>query len=419
MKFIASKNVLPIIFLTIFLDMLGIGILVPIFPMLVVPHSPFKITPIAWSMQDGFVMAGWLMAAYPLAQFICTPILGQLADKYGRKKVLSLSIGGTVVAYLLFAFAITSKNLPLLFFARIIDGCSGGNISVAQAVIGDISNPKDRAKNFGLIGIALGLGFVCGPFLGGKLSDPSVIHWFNLTTPFIFAAGLGLVNLLLIIFILPETLLVSKDQRINLTRPLHNLLKAFQIKQLKNILPATFMFNAGFTFFTTFWGIILANKYNFTGGQIGNFFAYMGIMIILAQGMVVRRLSGKVQDYVVLRYSIIGTGMCLLGFYFISATRSSPNFIYYIPPFLAIFVALTKAFSGALLTRITPDKIRGEVMGINSSLNALAQAIPAILAGYVATYNAVLSVLVGSIATIIGGILFISMFKVNGVTSDA
>ena len=171
------------------------------------------------------------------------------------------------------------------------------------------------------------------------------------------------------------------------------------------------MFNAGFTFFTTFWGIILANKYNFTGGQIGNFFAYMGIMIILAQGMVVRRLSGKVQDYVVLRYSIIGTGICLFGFYFISATRSSPNFIYYIPPFLAIFVALTKAFSGALLTRITPDKIRGEVMGINSSLNALAQAIPAILAGYVATYNAVLPVLVGSIATIIGGILFISMFN--------
>jgi DHA1 family tetracycline resistance protein-like MFS transporter len=327
--------------------MLGIGILVPIFPMLVVPHSPFKIIPISWSTQDGFIMAGWLMAAYPLAQFICTPILGQLADKYGRKKVLSLSIGGTVAAYLLFAFAIISKNLALLFFARIIDGCSGGNISVAQAVIGDISSPKDRAKNFGLIGVALGLGFVCGPFLGGVLSDPLITHWFNLTTPFIFAAGLGLINLLLIIFVLPETLTVSKDQRINLTRPLQNLINAFKIKQLKNILPAIFMFNTGFTFFTTFWGIILANKYNFTSGRIGNFFAYMGIMIILAQGMIVRRLSGKVQDYMVLRYSIPGTGVWLLGFYFISATGGNPDLIYYIPPFLAVFVALSKAFSNA------------------------------------------------------------------------
>ncbi|HLX52461.1 MAG TPA: MFS transporter, partial [Aquella sp.] len=302
------KKILSIIFLTVFIDMLGIGLLVPVFPMLIVPLSPFRITPISWSIQDGFVMAGWLMAAYPLAQFICTPILGQLADKYGRRNILGLSISGTFVSYLLFALAIVSRNIPLLFFARILDGCSGGNISVAQAVIGDISDPKDRAKNFGLIGVALGLGFVCGPFLGGKLSDSTVLNWFSISTPFIFAAALSLINILLIIFILPETLNISINQRINLTRPLHNIVKAFRPGELRNILPAIFMFNAGFTFFTTFWGIILANKYGFNQGRIGNFFAYMGIMIILAQGLVVRKLSGRVRDYSVIRYSILGTG---------------------------------------------------------------------------------------------------------------
>jgi DHA1 family tetracycline resistance protein-like MFS transporter len=394
--------------------MLGIGILVPIFPMLVVPLSPFRVTPISWSMQDGFVMAGWLMAAYPLAQFICTPILGQLADKYGRKKILGLSIGGTCVSYLLFALAIVTKNIPLLFCARILDGCSGGNISVAQAVIGDISNPADRAKNFGLIGVALGFGFVCGPFLGGKLSDPLMINWFNLTTPFIFAAALSFINILLIVFILPETLSVSINRRINLARPLQNIIKAFELKELRSILPAVFMFNAGFTFFTTFWGIILANEYGFNPSRIGNFFAYMGIMIILAQGMIVRRLSGVVHDYSVLRYSIIGTGFCLLAYYFMPVSLVS--LIYCVPPFLAVFVALTKAFSSALVTRITPDTIRGEVMGINSSVSAIAQAIPAVLAGYVATYHTVMPVLVGGITAIIGGILFIFMFKSRDIT---
>lgn len=403
------QKILWLIFLTIFIDMLGIGILVPVFPMLIIPLSPYRIIPEFWSVQDGFIMAGWLMAAYPIAQFICTPILGQLADKYGRRKILCLSISGTMISYILFTVAIIGKNIPLLFFARILDGSSGGNISVAQAVIGDISKPDDRAKNFGLVGVALGIGFVFGPFLGGKLSDPTVAGWFSVTTPFIFAAILCLINVLLIILILPETLKVVSSRRINLARPIYNIIQAFRLKGLRNTIPAVFMFNAGFTFFTTFWGILLANQFGFNQSGIGNFFAYMGIMIILAQGLVVRQLSGRVQDYKVLNFSLLGTGCCLLIFYFI--TFDYVYWIYIIPPFLAICVALTKAFSAALITRITPDDIRGEVMGINSSANALAQAIPAVLAGYIATYYAVLPVLAGSITAILGGLLFIILFK--------
>jgi len=139
-------------------------------------------------------MAGWLMSAFPLAQFLCTPILGQLADRYGRKKVLAFSIGGTAISYALFALGIYTKSIPLLFFARILDGISGGNISVAQAVIGDVSNAKNRAKNFGLVGVSIGIGFILGPFIGGKLSDPAVISWFDAATPFWFAAFLSIIN---------------------------------------------------------------------------------------------------------------------------------------------------------------------------------------------------------------------------------
>lgn len=406
---IHQQKILWVIFLTVFIDMLGIGILVPVFPMLVMPLSPFKVTPAPWSVQDGFIMIGWLIAAYPLAQFICTPILGQLADKYGRRKILGLSIGGTALSYLLFALAIVSKNIPLMFFARILDGCSGGNISVAQAIIGDISNPAHRAKNFGLIGVALGLGFVFGPFLGGILSDASLSSWFSPSTPFIFAAVFSCINLLLILTILPETLIIGSGKRINLTRPVHNIIQAFSLVELRVIVLTVFLFTAGFAFFTTFWGIILAQQYRFSSSEIGGFFATTGIMIILAQGLLVRQLSGKVHDYLVLRYSLIGTGCCLLAYYFISPGWVS--LAYYLLPFLAACVALTKAFSAALITRITPHMIRGEVMGINFSVSALAQSIPAILSGYVAAYGATLPILTGGITAIMGGILFILLFK--------
>ena len=125
-KTIMQKSILRIIFLTIFIDMLGIGILVPVFPMLIVNGSAFKVTPETWTTAQGFIMAGWLLAAFPLTQFIFTPILGQFADKFGRRKILALSIFGTSIAYALFAIAVYTKNIPLMFIARILDGCIWG-----------------------------------------------------------------------------------------------------------------------------------------------------------------------------------------------------------------------------------------------------------------------------------------------------
>ena len=405
----STQKILWIIFITIFIDMLGIGILIPVFPLLLSPTSLFKITPANWSNSQNYIMAGWLLASFPLAQFFCTPILGQLSDSYGRRKIFLISIGGTAFAYLLFAIGVISHNLPLMFAARILDGASGGNISIAQAIIGDISPAEQRTKNFGLFGVALGIGFVFGPFIGGKLSDSSLLAWFSPATPFWFAGGLSLVNIFLVAKLLPETLQQPSGESLTLTKSLQNILKVFRIKQLNNIIPVTFLFNSGFTFFTTFWGIILAEKYGFGPGGIGNFFAYMGVMIILAQGVVVRRLSGKVADYKVLHYSLFGSGVSILAYYFIPA--GSPHWIYWVPPFMALSIALTKAFSLALITRVSPAAIRGEVMGISSSSNALAQAIPALLAGYVAAWQTTLAILIGGMIVLGGGLLFCLRFK--------
>lgn len=408
---VTQKKILWILFLTIFLDMLGLGILIPVFPMLVVPNSAFRIIPPTWTSGDGYEMLGWLMAAFPLFQFIFTPILGQLSDKYGRRKILIISIIGTVFSYVLFAVGIACKNLPLLFIARIIDGASGGNIAIGQAIIGDISPALNRAKNFGLIGMALGLGFVSGPFFGGKLSDPNLVSWFNATTPFWFAAIMGVINIFLVVTLLPETLTIKSTRRLDITRPFHNIKKAFSIPGISSVITPIFLFNSGFAFFTTFFGVVLAEKFGFNQSGIGNFFAYTGIMIILGQGLVVRKLSGKVADYKVLYYSLIITGIPIVINYFIPSSHTI--WLYYLPPFIALGASLTRAFSTALLTDIAPSNIRGEIMGINASAFALSQVLPSILAGYLAVATATLPILIGGILTICGGLFFIYDFKPN------
>lgn len=403
-----NRSPLLIVFLTIFIDMLGVGILIPVFPMLIMPHSPFRVTPDSWSIHQGFIMLGWLSATFPLAQFFCSPLLGQLSDKHGRKKILAISIAGTAASYLLFALAVFSKNIPLMFLARMLDGITGGNISVAQAVIADVSSPKNRAKNFGLIGMAFGLGFILGPAIGGILSDNTLVSWFNVQLPFYFACVLSLINSSLVLRLLPETLKKVNNAPINIFRPIKSLSIAFTQKELRSVMPSTFMFNAGFTFFTTFFGVILAHKYGFNSGKIGNYFAYIGIMIVLMQGGLVRRLSGRIADYKVLRFSMFGSALVLLVYSVISPQHS--YLLYFIPPFMAIFNALTNSFNSSLLARITPDELKGQSFGVRSSTTAMAQALPALAAGYLATINASLPILIGAITIAVGGVLFWLLF---------
>jgi len=165
--------------------MLGIGIIIPVIPALFFDDGGSFFTE-AMSYENRSVIYGFLLAAFPIMQFFGAPILGALSDRHGRKPMLMLSLMGTMIGYFLFAIALLYGQLWLLFFSRMLPGFTGGNISIVYSAIADVSDGPERTKNFGMIGMAFGLGFILGPAIGGILADNSIVSWFNAATPFWF-----------------------------------------------------------------------------------------------------------------------------------------------------------------------------------------------------------------------------------------
>jgi DHA1 family tetracycline resistance protein-like MFS transporter len=419
------KNPMLAIFTTVFIDLLGFGILIPVFPLLIT-DGPFRVTPESWSFTQGLIMLGWLQAIYPFCMFIAAPILGQLSDRHGRRPVLAFSIFGTSVGYVLFAIGISTGNLPLLFAARALDGLTGGNLAVAQAAIGDISTHENRAKNFGFMGAAFGLGFIIGPYLGGKLSSPSVSfyglfntpHWFGATTPFWFAAIIALMNCTAVITTFPETIKEKfHGGKIRVGQAVNNVVNGFKSDRLRVVLLSSFLFSAGFTFFTTFFGVYLRNKFSFSSSKIGDYFAIVGLCIALSQGLVVGRVAKKLVDYKVLKFSMFGTGAMML-IYFLTPTSSS-MYLYMVIPFFSIFNGLCMANTSSLISRSAEMGRQGEAMGIYASVSSLSQVPAAVLVGYITTsITSSQPLIVASVCIGLAGLSFVLLFRpkyVSGV----
>lgn len=405
-----TRSPLAAVIFTIFVDLIGIGILIPVIPQLLAnPDSPHYLLPAGWTINQGYFLLGLLTAIYPIMMFFAAPILGQLSDHYGRKKILSFCLSGTAVGYVIFAIAILTRNIPLLFASRILDGLTGGNISVAQAAIADVSTPQNRAKNFGLMGMAFGVGFVVGPFLGGVLADPSLVSWFSAAVPFWFAAILATVNAVTVYFFLPETNKNLRNEKLTWTKSITDIGKAFALKEMRVLFTVAFLFQGGFSFFVSFFAVFLTARFGYTEGDIGFYFAFLGVCIAITQGFITRAVANRgIKDYQVVRITLPLMSVFVLLF----LLPREAWWLYVITPFFAINNGLTMANFMAILSHSADPKRQGEVMGISASVQSLSNALPPLLSGvFAAWFGIAMPTIIAVVFIAAGGLLFLWKFN--------
>lgn len=399
-----KKNIsLGTIIFTVFLDLLGIGIIIPIVAPVILQSDILGVG-VPFSYKT-FIL-GILIASYPIAQFFSAPVLGAMSDRDGRKKILIFSIIGSVLGYLIFALGIIYNNIIILFIGRIIDGISGGNIAIIYSALADVSDEKSKAKNFGLVGAAFGVGFIIGPFFGGELANNNLVSWFNYSTPFFFAAFLSFVNLILVITRFKETIKEKRNTEINIFTGIKNISKAMTIKEFRNIFTIAFLVTFGFTMFSQFFQVFLIEKFNYSQFNIGRLLAYFGIWSALIQGGLVRRLSKKYKPEKVLSVSLLLMSISI----FLLIIPDKSWYLYITFALVAITQGITSPNVTAMVSNLADNSVQGEVLGINQSVQALAQAIPPIIGGLTVAFDLNTPVILASLVVFIAWIVFIRVF---------
>lgn len=393
------------IYLTIFLDLLGLGLVIPIFAPLFL-NVQSTLLPEATPLQGRTILLGVLIAAYPLSQFFGAPVLGGLSDRFGRRRVLIFSLMGTVLGYMVFVLGLTWEVIPLLFAGRIIDGFTGGNISTALSAIADCCKGNSKTKAYGIAGGAVGAGLILGPFIGGKLADPTIVSWFSHATPFWFAAMLSALNTLAVTFFFRETLRRPRYTRIRWTMGIRYLYRAMQLKDLRTVFIVIFLLNFGFNFFAQFFQVYLIQQFQMTESQVGNLFGYAGLWIVLAQGLITRPLAHYFQHQTLVAISSFGLATSLL----VLLVPDQAIWLYAVLPAVALFQGVVQPNSLSLISDLGHDDSQGEIMGINQSIQSLAQAVPPLIAGVIASFHPILPIVGGSIAVSLAGLVFLWAF---------
>lgn len=343
---------LGFIFITVLVDVIGWGLIIPVMPDLI---AGLKGIAVNEASKDG----GWLLAVYALMQFICAPVLGGLSDKYGRRPVLLASLFGFAVDYLFMAFAPT---FAWLFIGRVISGITGASFTTASAYIADISSPEERAKNFGLIGGAFGVGFIIGPAIGGLLSS------FGLRAPFIAAAILCFLNALYGFFVLPESL--SKENRRpfdwNRSNPLGSLKQLKKYPAIMGLLISLVLIYLAAHAVQSNWNYFTKYRFNWSEKMIGYSLSLVGVLVGGVQAGLIRVIVPKIGNE---RAIYIGLVLYALGmFLFAFATQSWMMFVFLVPYCLG---GICGPALQATISNHVPANEQGELQGILTSLMSL------------------------------------------------
>lgn len=339
-----KKRVLPIVAMALFIDSMGIGIIIPVAPQLIMQLSEL-------GLAEAASIAGWLTLTYASMQFVFSPILGNLSDRFGRRPILLASLAALAADYVLMGWAPT---LAWLFLGRLIAGIAGATFSTANAVVADVIPAEDRAKYFGLNGAAWGMGFIFGPIIGGLLGA------YGARVPFFAAAMFTAINFMIAFFVLRETLPLDKRREFSLRRA--NVLGALRsintIPGAAILLIVLFMYQMGHdTLPSTFTWMTMA-KFDWAEREIGLSLAILGLGTAVVQGGLVGRMSKALGEYRTALIGLIGGAIGFLGY----AYAPTPGWFFASVP-LACLIGLTMPAIRAILSKAVPANAQGELQG--------------------------------------------------------
>jgi len=400
--FMLARFNLFLIMLIGFIDQMGLGLVYPLFAVLLFDPTANILALETSEWWRGFLL-GILIGLTPLSQFFSAPLLGALSDRIGRRKVLQWGVFMGVVGYILAIIGLCVGSIALLFLYRLIVGISDGTAAVAQAALADISTEENKARHFSLLNMAFGAGFTMGPFLGGKLSDPTFFSWCTYSTPFYFAGCMSLLNFLLIMWKFPETRAVNANAApFKFLEGVYNLRRAFTMQGLRVFFVAAFLFSFGWSFYTEFSPVLLRAQFGFTASHVGNYYAYMGLWYSLSAGLLTAPLLNRYPPDQIVAKALITAGLYMPLFLLID----EPIQLWLYLPVLLFLLALIYPTSGAIVSnRSDPDK-QGEVLGIYNSVGAFAIGISPLFAGSLVAEYPSLTVWIGGFCLFSAGGLY-------------
>jgi len=353
-----------IIFLTVVIDLIGFGIVIPVLPYYV-DGDLFNGTPTYY---------GFIVASYSIMQFFFAPIFGAVSDRYGRRMILFVSLLGTALGFVVVGLA---TALWMVYAGRILDGITGGNISTAQAYIADVTSRENRARGMGLIGAAFGIGFVLGPALGGILST------FGPHVPFLFAAGMALVNAIAVYFFLPESLDVAKarsqPREINRFAVIFHSLKDISFRGITIIY---FLITVGFTVMTTAFVLYTQERFGYDAHANGWLFLFIGALAVGLQGGIFARLAKRFGEP---NLAVAGTVLLTVSLFavpFVGPASGGLIGLLVGITFFSIGNSIASPALTSLASKNAPEHEQGKALGIMQSGASLARAIAPMAAGF-------------------------------------
>jgi DHA1 family tetracycline resistance protein-like MFS transporter len=353
-----------------FLDWMGIGLVYPMFSSMIFHENLQLLPPETSEAWRGFWL-GVLLSAAPIAQFISSPILGAMSDQKGRKPLLKYSLVGCAIGYFLSAWGVWEESLFLMLLGRIIVGIGSGSAAVVGAVMADISKPETKAKNFGLLNMAYGFGFMVGPFLGGALSH------YGYDKPFLFAALMTVLNLIFLLWVFKETHKTSKSSPLSLMLGISNLKKAIYYPNLRVLFLALFLFCCAWSFYWEFIPVTWIKEYGLNTSQVGNLYAYAAGIYAISAGFLIRPIVNRFPAQKVLFFGLFFSGLYI----YVMLTHMPMTILWFYLPLQQFLISLLFPTATAAISNEVNENMQGETMGICQSVVSAAFALSPLLSG--------------------------------------